>query len=167
MCSQSPLHIHKGGIRTWQRVAITSLRLTRFLVRRFQAHRISPPNAVAIGMKRPIPSASFWEQLAMNCSALFWLLLGGFMWVMGTSFSNMLSSTSALAASFLFQANQLWGLLWGILAFSELRGGSRTIYAEVIGGSIIIGLGACAVAVSSATEREHRSWRAVLRIPPR
>jgi len=36
---------------------------------------------------------------------------------------------------------------------------ARTTYTEVIGGSIIIGLGACAVAVSSATEREHLSWR--------
>src|SRR5439155_27158214 len=55
----------------------------------------------------------------------------------------------------LSNTNQLWGLLWGVMAFSELRGGSHTIYAEVIGGSIIMALGACAVAVSSTTQREH------------
>jgi glucose uptake protein GlcU len=111
-------------------------------------------------MKRPIPSASFWEQLARNCGALFWLLLGGFMWVMGDIFQQYAVKYIGVSRGIpLSNTNQLWGLLWGVLAFSELRGGSRTTYAEVIGGSIIIGLGACAVAVSSATEREHRPWR--------
>ena len=31
---------------------------------------------------------SLWEQLARNCSALFWLLLGGFRWVMGDNFQQ-------------------------------------------------------------------------------
>ena len=47
----------------------------------------------------------------------------------------------------------------GVLAFSELRGGSHTTYAVVIGGSFIMALGACAVAVSSTTQREHLSWQ--------
>lgn len=57
------------------------------------------------------------------------------------------------------QYKPVLGTVMGILAFSELRGGSHKTYAEVIGGSGIMALGACAVAVSSTTEREHLSWR--------
>jgi hypothetical protein len=50
-------------------------------------------------------------------------------------------------------------LLWGILVFHELQGGNRTVYSQVIGGSVLMGLGALAIALSSASEREHSSWR--------
>jgi hypothetical protein len=59
----------------------------------------------------------------------------------------------------LSNTNQLWGLLWGILVFHELRGGSQSVYAQVAGGSILMALGAVAIALSSATEREHSSWQ--------
>src|SRR6266478_5993449 len=103
---------------------------------------------------------SFWAQLAMNRNLLFWLLLGGFMWVIGDIFQQYAVKYIGVSRGIpLSNTNQLWGLLWGVLAFSELRGGSHTIYAEVIGGSIIMALGACAVAVSSTTQREHVSWQ--------
>jgi len=103
---------------------------------------------------------SFWEQLAISHGLLFWLLLGGFMWVIGDIFQQYAVKYIGVSRGIpLSNTNQLWGLLWGVLAFSELRGGSHTIYAEVIGGSIIMALGACAVAVSSTTQREHVSWQ--------
>ncbi|PYJ93720.1 MAG: glucose uptake permease [Verrucomicrobia bacterium] len=52
-----------------------------------------------------------------------------------------------------------WGLLWGILVFHELQGGSQRVYAQVIGGSILMALGAVAIALSSATGREHSCWQ--------
>jgi hypothetical protein len=50
-------------------------------------------------------------------------------------------------------------LLWGILVFHELRGASHTLYFQVAGGSVLMALGAVAIALSSATEREHSSWQ--------
>ncbi|HTZ84351.1 MAG TPA: hypothetical protein VMB66_14225, partial [Candidatus Acidoferrales bacterium] len=52
-----------------------------------------------------------------------------------------------------------WGLLWGVLVFHELQGGSRTVYAQVTGGSLLMMLGALAIALSSANESEHSSWK--------
>jgi len=50
-------------------------------------------------------------------------------------------------------------LLWGILVFHELKGGTHTVYAQVAGGSLLMAAGAVAIALSSATEQEHSSWR--------
>ena len=92
---------------------------------------------------------------------VFWLLLGGFMWVMGDVFQQYAVTYIGVSRGIpLSNTNQLWGIVMGRPGVFGTAGRiARTTYTEVIGGSIIIGLGACAVAVSSATEREHRSWR--------
>src|SRR5260370_7227126 len=55
--------------------------------------------------------------------------------------------------------NQVWGLLWGLLVFGELRGGAAATYGQVIGGSLLMALGAAAIALASATGAEHRRWQ--------
>src|SRR5207247_10142622 len=55
--------------------------------------------------------------------------------------------------------NQLWGLVWGIAVFGELRGGSPALYWRVIGGSLLMAAGAGAIALASAPSREHRRWQ--------
>jgi hypothetical protein len=60
----------------------------------------------------------------------------------------------------LSNTNQLWGLLWGVLVFGELRGRGSLLYAEVVGGSLIMTAGAAAIALSSAPAREHERWQA-------
>jgi hypothetical protein len=52
----------------------------------------------------------------------------------------------------------LWGLLWGILVFGELHGRSTSLYAEVIGGSLLMAAGAGAIAFSSVGAQEHSRW---------
>jgi len=59
----------------------------------------------------------------------------------------------------LSNTNQLWGLLWGLLVFGELRGGAATTYGQVIGGSLLMALGRSAIALASATGAEHRHCR--------
>jgi hypothetical protein len=59
----------------------------------------------------------------------------------------------------LSNTNQLWGLVWGLLVFGELRGGAATTYGQVIGGSLLMALGAVAIALASATGAEHRRWQ--------
>jgi glucose uptake protein GlcU len=113
--------------------------------------------ALAVGYKG---AAVLWQELMSARSVLFWLMLGGFVWVIGDLFQQYAAKYVGISRGIpLSNTNQLWGLLWGILVFHELQGGNRTVYSQVIGGSVLMGLGALAIALSSASEREHSSWR--------
>ena len=113
--------------------------------------------ALAVGYKGAAP---LWQELMSARSMLFWLMLGGFVWVIGDLFQQYAAKYVGISRGIpLSNTNQLWGLLWGILVFHELQGGNRTVYSQVIGGSVLMGLGALAIALSSASEREHSSWR--------
>lgn len=101
-----------------------------------------------------------WRELSAAKPVLFWLMLGGFVWVLGDLFQQYATKYVGISRGIpLSNTNQLWGLLWGVLVFHELRGGSHTVYAQVAGGSLLMAAGAVAIALSSATEREHSSWR--------
>jgi len=91
---------------------------------------------------------------------LFWLMLGGLVWVLGDLFQQYATKYVGISRGIpLSNTNQLWGLLWGIFVFHELKGGTHTVYAQVAGGSLLMAAGAVAIALSSATEQEHSSWR--------
>jgi sugar transport protein len=93
-------------------------------------------------------------------TALFWLMLGGFVWVIGDLFQQYAAKYVGISRGVpLSNTNQLWGLLWGILVLHELQGRNQRVYAQVIGGSILMALGAVAIALSSATGREHSRWQ--------
>ena len=63
----------------------------------------------------------------------------------------------------LSNTNQLWGLLWGILVFGELHGRGASLYAQVIGGSLLMMMGVGAIAFSSATGKEQSRWKEAAR----
>jgi len=112
---------------------------------------------LALGYRGPSP---LWHELVSAKPVLFWLMLGGFVWVLGDLFQQYATKYVGISRGIpLSNTNQLWGLLWGIFVFHELQGGGRTVYFQVGGGSILMALGAVAIALSSATEREHSSWR--------
>jgi drug/metabolite transporter (DMT)-like permease len=103
---------------------------------------------------------TFWHELVKSRGVLFWPLLGGFMWVVGDLFQNYAAKYVGISRGIpLSNTNQLWGLLWGILVFGELRGLTRGVYAQVIGGSLLMAIGAVAIAFSSATAGEYSSWK--------
>jgi drug/metabolite transporter (DMT)-like permease len=113
--------------------------------------------ALAVGYQG---ATRLWQELMSARGVLFWLMLGGFVWVIGDLFQQYAAKYVGISRGIpLSNTNQLWGLLWGILVFHELQGGNRTVYSQVIGGSVLMGLGALAIALSSASEREHSSWR--------
>jgi drug/metabolite transporter (DMT)-like permease len=104
--------------------------------------------------------APLWRELVGARDVLFWLLLGGFVWVIGDLFQQYAVKYAGITRGIpLSNTNQLWGLLWGILVFGELRGGTQSLYTRVIGGSIVMALGAGLIALSSVSSREHESWR--------
>jgi drug/metabolite transporter (DMT)-like permease len=101
-----------------------------------------------------------WHEIVGARTVLFWLMLGGMVWVIGDLFQQYAAKYVGISRGVpLSNTNQIWGLLWGILVFHELRGGSERVYAEVIGGSSLMALGAVAIALSSATGREHSRWQ--------
>ena len=104
--------------------------------------------------------APLWQELLSARSVIFWLMLGGFVWVIGDVFQQYAAKYVGISRGIpLSNSNQLWGLLWGILVFGELHGRSSSIYLEVIGGSLLMMLGVGAIAFSSATGQEQTRWK--------
>ncbi|HUQ45888.1 MAG TPA: GRP family sugar transporter [Gemmatimonadaceae bacterium] len=101
-----------------------------------------------------------WHELRAALPVLFWLLLGGFVWVIGDLFQQYAVKYAGITRGIpLSNTNQLWGLLWGVLVFAELRGTSNVLLSQVIGGSVIMALGAGVIALSSVGRREHARWQ--------
>jgi glucose uptake protein GlcU len=99
-------------------------------------------------------------ELAHAKTVIFWLLCGGFVWVIGDLFQQYAAKYIGISRGIpLSNTNQLWGLAWGILVFDELKGGGSGTYLRVIGGSVLMASGAAAIAFATATEREHERWR--------
>ena len=104
--------------------------------------------------------APLWQELESARPVLFWLAAGGFIWVIGDLFQQYATKYVGISRGIpLSNTNQLWGLLWGMLVFGELRGHSTSLYVQVIGGSLIMTAGAAAVAFSSASPEEHERWQ--------
>ena len=96
---------------------------------------------------------------------LFWLFLGGFVWVIGDLFQQFATKYLGIGRGIpLSNTNQLWGLAWGALVFGELAGADRRHVLLVIGGSFVMILGALAISTAVASAKEHNSTNeAVLR----
>jgi drug/metabolite transporter (DMT)-like permease len=104
------------------------------------------------------PSA-LWGELLNARPALFWLMLGGFVWVIGDLFQQYAAKYIGISRGIpLSNSNQLWGLLWGILVFGELQGRGSSLYAQVIGGSLLMAAGAGAIVLSTVGGRERARW---------
>jgi len=102
-----------------------------------------------------------FAQLSSARGVIFWLMVGGFIWVIGDLFQQYAAKYVGISRGIpLSNTNQLWGLLWGVLVFGELHGRSTTTYTQVIGGSLLMILGVAAIAFSSATQQENSHWRA-------
>ena len=95
---------------------------------------------------------------------LFWLFLGGFVWVVGDIFQQYATKYLGIGRGIpLSNTNQLWGLAWGALVFGELAHADAAHRLLVVCGSLVMILGALAVSTAVATEREHASTDLALR----
>jgi drug/metabolite transporter (DMT)-like permease len=103
--------------------------------------------------------APLWRELVGAKDVLFWLVLGGFVWVIGDLFQQYAVKYAGITRGIpLSNTNQLWGLLWGVLVFSELRGGTSQLYTLVIGGSVVMAVGALLIARASVDRNERAQW---------
>jgi glucose uptake protein GlcU len=110
-----------------------------------------------------IHSSAF--QLFHMPGVLFWLFLGGFVWVVGDLFQQFAAKYLGIGRGIpLSNTNQLWGLAWGALVFGELATADRQHMLLVVGGSILMIFGALAISTAVASAKEQSSTNeAVLR----
>ena len=89
---------------------------------------------------------------------LFWLFCGGFIWVIGDLFQQYAAKYLGIGRGIpLSNTNQLWGLAWGALVFGELAHADAEHKLLVIGGSVLMILGALSISTAVASEREKSS----------
>jgi len=68
-------------------------------------------------------AAALVKQLSQARDVLFWLMLGGFVWVIGDLFQQYAAKYLGIGRGIpLSNTNQLWGLAWGAMVFGELGG---------------------------------------------
>jgi len=119
--------------------------------------------ALTLALDGGIHSSAF--QVFRMPGVLFWLFLGGFVWVVGDLFQQFAAKYLGIGRGIpLSNTNQLWGLAWGALVFGELATADRQHLLLVVGGSILMILGALAISTAVASAKEHSSTNeAVLR----
>lgn len=94
---------------------------------------------------------------------LFWLFLGGFVWVIGDLFQQYATKFLGIGRGIpLANTNQIWGLAWGVLVFGELVHADPTHRLLAIVGSVVMILGAVLVSMAVETERESASTEAAI-----
>jgi len=105
-------------------------------------------------------TAGLWRQLVGAREVLFWLMLGGFVWVIGDLFQQYAAKYVGISRGIpLSNSNQIWGLLWGVFVFGELHGRGASTHGQVVGGSLLMMLGVGAIAFSSETGAERQRWK--------
>ena len=129
----------------------------------FTAGELGTVLILTLALDGGIHSAAF--QLLHARGVLFWLFLGGFVWVIGDLFQQFATKYLGIGRGIpLSNTNQLWGLAWGALVFGELATADRPHKLLVLCGSATMILGALAISTAAASGREHNSRQeAVLR----
>jgi drug/metabolite transporter (DMT)-like permease len=91
-------------------------------------------------------------------TAIFWLFLGGFCWVIGDLFQQYATKYIGIGRAIpLSNTNQLWGLAWGALVFGELAHADVPHRLVIVAGSFIMLLGALGISTSAAVGAEQVS----------
>ena len=125
----------------------------------FTVGELGMMGALAVGSTGSV--GALWDALSGARHLLFWLMAGGVVWVVGDLFQQYAVKYAGITRGIpLSNSNQLWGLLWGVLVFGELRAAGSGVLAKVVTGSLVMAAGTALIAFSSANEREHERWRA-------
>jgi drug/metabolite transporter (DMT)-like permease len=96
-------------------------------------------------------------------SMLFWPFLGGFCWVIGDLFQQYAAKYLGIGRGVpLSNTNQLWGLAWGALVFTEFSGLAVSGRLLIITGSAIMIAGAIAISMAAPPPSELDNWRAAM-----
>jgi drug/metabolite transporter (DMT)-like permease len=97
-------------------------------------------------------------ELQHSKGVLFWLFLGGFVWVVGDLFQQFATKYLGIGRGIpLSNTNQLWGLAWGALVFGELAQADQAHRIMVLGGSVVMIAGAALISSAAAAGKEQSS----------
>jgi len=103
------------------------------------------------------------HQIMNSRGLIFWLFLGGFVWVIGDLFQQFATKYLGIGRGIpLSNTNQLWGLMWGALVFGELASATHTQRLLVVAGSVLMIFGALAISTAVASPGEHSSTNLAL-----
>jgi len=118
---------------------------------------------LSLALRETGSAAALLKQLSRSGDVLFWLMLGGFVWVIGDLFQQYAAKYLGISRAIpLSNTNQLWGLLWGVFVFTELHGATAGHSVRIITGSLLMAAGAGAIALASVTHGEHSNWQAAM-----
>src|SRR6195256_3805386 len=82
---------------------------------------------------------------------IIWALLAGCLWAVANTMTIFAIRDIGLSIAFpLWNSNSLLGILWGFLFFNELRGAGTRRWLGVIGGTLVMCLGAAILAIASS-----------------
>jgi glucose uptake protein GlcU len=98
------------------------------------------------------------HQLVNMRSSVFWLLLGGFCWVIGDLFQQYATKYVGISRAIpLSNTNQLWGFAWGVLVFGELAETHGSLRLMALAASAITIVGAMLIAGATVSAAESAS----------
>jgi drug/metabolite transporter (DMT)-like permease len=94
---------------------------------------------------------------------LFWPFLGGFCWVIGDLFQNFAAKYIGIGRGIpLSNTNQLWGLAWAALVFSEFSGLTLSGKLLIVTGSLVMIAGALSISTAAPHGMELTNWKAAM-----
>ena len=84
---------------------------------------------------------------------IIWALLAGCMWAVANTMTIFAIRDIGLSIAFpLWNSNSLLGILWGVVFFGELRQAGWRRWAGVLGGAVVMCVGAAMLAIASSTQ---------------
>src|SRR3954447_26660020 len=87
-----------------------------------------------------------------------WGVMAGCLWAVGNTLTIFAVRDIGLSLAFpLWNSNSLIGILWGTLLFKELHGSGWLRKAGVVGGAVVIFIGAILISAASTSEGAHGS----------
>src|SRR5215475_12011189 len=89
---------------------------------------------------------------ARRCPHLIvWAILAGCLWAVANTLTVYAIRDIGLSIAFpLWNSNSLLGILWGFLFFNELRGAGLSRWLGVLGGTLVMCVGAAILAIASS-----------------
>ncbi len=104
------------------------------------------------------------HQLIAMRASIFWLLLGGFCWVIGDLFQQYATKYIGISRAIpLSNTNQLWGFAWGVLVFGELAGTHGSMRLMALAASAITVVGAMLISGATVSAAEYASTGRAIR----
>jgi len=109
--------------------------------------------------------STFGNAIITAGPVLFWVFLGGAIWVVGDLFQQFACKYIGIGRGIpLANTNQLWSTAWAALVFMTMRGFGVGTITAIISGVVVMVIGAALLASAQPETEERKFWnKAILR----